>query len=234
MKLIEQNSNSNYLNDLKQLIKQFSDVFHVEGDRMTVNNFYKQSLRIADKTPTYIKNYRQFFTEREEVEKQVSNLLDNNLIEPSMSNYNSPILLVPKKGNTKKWRMCIDYRQVNKKLIADKYPLPRIEDILDNLGRAKFFSVLDLNAGFHQVPLEEKSRDITSFSTNSGAYRWKVLPFGLNVAPNSFSRMMAIAFSGLTPFQCFLYIDDVIVTGCSVAHHLQNLESVFKVCRKYN
>lgn len=91
MKLITKNSNQLYLNDLKPLIKEFNDIFHVEGDKMTVNNFYKQHLRIVDNTPTYIKNYRQAQVEKEEVEKQVQKLLKNNLIEPSMSNCNSPI-----------------------------------------------------------------------------------------------------------------------------------------------
>lgn len=100
--------------------------------------------------------------------------------------------------------MCIDYRNVNKKLIADKYPLPRIDDISDGLGRSIFFTVIDLYNGFHQIPVHESSRDITAFSTEQGSFRWKVLPFGLNVSPNSFSRMMNIAFSGLTPEKAFI------------------------------
>ncbi|XP_067622234.1 retrovirus-related Pol polyprotein from transposon 412 isoform X2 [Eurosta solidaginis] len=130
--------------------------------------------------------------------------------------------------------MCVDFRAVNKKLIADKFPLARVDDILDNLGRAKYFSTLDLFSGFHQIPLHPKSRDVTSFSTDRGAFRWKVLPFGLNIAPNSFSRMMSIAFSGISPNQAFMYIDDVIVIGCSETHHLKNLEKVFETCRKFN
>lgn len=75
---------------------------------------------------------------------------------------------------------------------------------------------------------------MTAFSTDKGAFQWKVLPFGINVAPNSFSRMMTLAFSGLPPENAFIYMDDIIVIGCSVKHHLQNLENVFAVCRKYN
>lgn len=125
--------------------------------------------------------------------------------------------------------MCIDYRKVNKKLIPDKFPFPRIDEILDNLGRAKYFSTIDLFSGFHQV-LEEKSRDITTFSTDKGSFRWKVLPFGLNVAPNSFSRMMTIALAGLPPEKAFLYI----VIGRTEKHHLQNLRAVFEILRNHN
>lgn len=99
--------------------------------------------------------------------------------------------------------MCIDYRQLNRKFIADKFPLPRIGEILDSLGRAKYFSCLDLFSGFHQIKLEKDSRELTSFTTESGTFQWKVLPFGLNVAPNSFCRMMSIAFSGLPPEKAF-------------------------------
>jgi len=104
--------------------------------------------------------------------------------------------------------------------LSDKFTLPRIDDILDQLGRAKYFSSLDLMSGFHQIELEKSSRDITSFSTNNGSYRCTRLPFGLKIAPNSFHRMMTIAFSGLEPSQAFLYMDDLIVIGCSEKHIL--------------
>lgn len=227
----------NYIKkDLIDLCQKYEDVFALKTDKMTINNFYTQKLRIRDEEPVYVKNYRLPQSHKEEINKQVNKLLQDSLIEPSCSNYNSPLILVPKPmlGGEKRWRMCVDYRLVNKKLIADKYPLPRIDEILDGLGRAKFFSVLDLFSGFHQIPLEESSRDITSFSTPEGSFRWKVLPFGLNVSPNSFSRMMSLAFAGASQVQYFLYMDDIIVIGNSVKHHLKNLQSIFEICRKKN
>lgn len=221
---------------LMPICEQYADIFSLKDDKMTVNNFYEQSFRLTDSSPVYIKNYRLPHTQREEINRQVQNLLDNNLIEASSSNFNSPLILVPKKSSDdqKKYRMCVDYRAVNRKLIADKFPLPRIDDILDNLGRAKHFSIIDLFSGFHQIPLQQDSRDITAFSTDKGSFRWKVLPFGLNVAPNSFSRMMSIAFSGLMPNKAFLYVDDIIIVGCSKQHHLNNLKDVFEILRKHN
>lgn len=159
---------------------------------MSLNNFYTQNLQIKYTKSVYIKNYRLPYSQKEEVRKQVNNLL-----------------------------IC-------------KYPLPRIENILDRLGRAKYFSVIDLYSGFHQVPFETNSRDTTSFSTDEGSFRWKVLPFGLNISSNSFSRMMNLAFPGLPPDKMFVYIDDIIITGCSEAHHVANLEDVFAICRKSN
>lgn len=219
-----------------ELCMKYSDIFALPEDKMTTNNFYEQRLRAKDEFPVYVKNYRLPKVQKDEINEQVSKLLANDLIEPSVSPFNSPLILVPKKSNDgkKKWRMCVDYRMLNKQLIADKYPLPRIDEILDNLGRAKYFSIVDLQAGFWQIPIEKNSREMTAFSTEKGAFQWKVLPFGLNIAPNSFSRMMAIAFSGLPPENAFIYMDDLVVIGCSIKHHLDNLENVFKVCRKYN
>lgn len=236
LKIIEQNVPNYAKEKLLPLCAEFADVFALETDRMTTNNFYSQKLRMKDNTPVYIKNYRTPHSHKSEIDAQVAALLKNNFIEPSTSEFNSPIILVPKpmlNGKTR-WRMCLDYRQINKKLVADKFPLPRIDEILDSLGRAKCFSVLDLFQEFHQVPLDPESRDVTSFNTSSGSYRWKVLPFGLNVSPNSFSRMMSISFAGIPPDQAFLYLDDVIVIGHNEHTHLSNLRSVFQILRKRN
>lgn len=203
---------------------------------MTTNKFYTQKLRTKTDDPVYVRNYRLPKTQKDEIDRQVSKLLEDDLIEPSTSSCNSPLILVPKKSlnGEKKWRMCVDYRMLNKNLVADKFPLPRIDEILDSLGRAKHFSILNLFAGFWQIPIEPDSWEMTAFSTDRGAYQWKVLPFGINVAPNSFSRMMALAFSGLPPENAFIYMDDLIVIGTLVKNHLINLENVFKTCRKYN
>lgn len=236
IKIISKNLNDTSPPELISLCSKYNDVFGLETDPMTVNNFYTQTLRVKDPEPVYIKNYRLPHAQKTEIDTQINKLLENDVIEPSHSSYNSPIILVPKKSvdGKKKYRLCIDYRKVNQKLIADKYPLPRIDEILDGLGTAKYFSVIDLVSGFHQIPISKESRDITSFSVPSGSYRWKVLPFGLNVSPNSFSRMMSIAFSGLIPLLCFLYMDDIIVIGRSMRHHLKNLEKIFQTCRAYN
>jgi len=227
-----------FKSDLTKLCTEYSDIFGLETETISANNFYKQKLRLNDKTPVYIKNYRMPESQKPEIQRQVDKLIKDGIVEPSISEYNSPLLLVPKKSlpnsEEKRWRLVVDYRQINKKLLADKFPLPRIEDILDQLGRAKYFSCLDLMSGFHQIELDERSRNITSFSTSTGAYRYTRLPFGLKIAPNSFQRMMTLAFSGLTPSQAFLYMDDLVVIGCSEKHMLKNLTDVFKLCRQHN
>lgn len=234
--IIAQSSPGHAFNKLYTLCEEFSDIFHLEGDMPSINNFYQQKLNLSDNSPVFTRNYRLPQTQKAEINSLVNKLLNENLIELSTANYNSPLILVPKKSvdGTPKYRMCVDYRKLNRKLIPDRFPLPRVEDIFDNLGRAKYFSVMDLQAGFHQIGLDENSRKYTTFSTDTGMYQWKVLPFGLSVAPSSFSRMMALAFSNLSPEHCFSYMDDLIVIGFSDENHISNLRRVFETCRRYN
>lgn len=220
---------------LSQLLKNYEDIFHLTGDRLQTNNFYSQSINLADNIPVYVPNYKQIYSQQPEINSQITQMLNDGIIEPSVSHFNSPILLVPKKSDTdKKWRLVVDFRQLNKKLMGDKFPLPRIDSILDQLGRAKYFTTLDLMSGFHQIPLEPKSRKYTAFSSSTGHYQFTRLPFGLNISPNSFQRMMTIALSGLSPECAFVYVDDIVVIGCSIDHHLANLQKVFQRLREYN
>lgn len=225
-----------FANHKTELCLEYVDIFALSKDKASTNNFYTQKLNLTDNEPVYQPNYRLPHAQKEIIRSEIQKLMDNDQIEPSLSSYNSPLLLVPKKSidGKKKYRMVIDYRGVNRKLVPDKFPLPRIDDILDSLGNAKYFSVIDLNAGFHQVPIAPESRPITSFSFDNSHHQWKVLPFGLSVSPNSFSRMMSTIFRGVPLDTCFLYIDDIIVIGRSKKHHLKNLRTVFERCRKYN
>lgn len=151
------------------------------------------------------------------------------LLPLSIISYLYASFLVPTKSTNgqKKWRMVVDFKRLNEKVIPDKYPLPRIDTFLDSLGSAKFFSILDLYGGFYQVKLNEKSRYLTAFCTERGIFQWKVLPFGLKISPNSFCRMMQTAFAGLGPDRAFIYMDDIIVIGKTEDHHLENLKRVF-------
>lgn len=222
-------------NTLKPILKEFADIFHLNDDILSVNNFYKQQISLNDPSPVYIKNYRLPESQRDEINKQVEKLIDEKLIEASTSPYNSPLLLVPKKSldGEKKWRLVVDFRQLNKKIVDDKFPLTRLDDILDNLGRSKYFSTLDLTSSFHQIELHPDSRHLTAFSTNKGHYQFKRLPFGLKISTNSFQRMLSIALAGLDT-EAFLYVDDIIIFGCSINHHNSNLIKIFQRLRKYN
>lgn len=234
--LLKKNIPNHIRNDVLSLCKEFSDIFHLPDDKATVNNFYTQKLNLKDTTPVYVKNYRLPHHQKQEIEAQVHQLLKNELIEMSTSPFNSPLIVVPKKSDTpeKKWRVCVDYKKLNKNLVPDKFPLARIDEIHDSLGRARYFSIMDLQSGYHQIPLDEDSRQYTAFSTDKGFFQWKVLPFGLNIAPSSFTRMMTLAFTGLNPERVLIYMDDLIVIGFSEKQHMSNLKKVFETCQKYN
>lgn len=223
-------------NKLLPLCNEFAHIFHLSGDEPSVNNFYKAKLLLKDSEPVYTRNYRLPQSQKAEIKSQVNKLLEKDLIELSVSDYSSPLIVVPKKSTEgqRKWRLCVDYKKLNQKLINDKFPLPRMDDIFDSLGKAQFFSIMDLESGYHQIELENDSRKYTAFTTDRGHYQFKVLPFGLSIAPSSFNRMMSIAFSGLSPDIAFTYMDDLIVIGFSEKNHIQNLRKVFETCSKFN
>jgi hypothetical protein len=224
------------INSIKNICKEHSSIFALKDDKLSTNNFYEQKIRLEDGTPVFTKNYRIPHNQKKIINSQVQEMLQNDIVEDSVSPFNSPLLLVPKKGSADQaeWRLVIDFRKLNKKVIGDKFPLPRIEEILDQLGRAKYFSILDLKAGYHQIPISKESRECTAFSSDLGHFQFKRLPFGLKVSGNSFQRMMAIAMAGLTPESAFLYVDDLVVFGCSQQHHNSNLIKVFERLENYN
>lgn len=149
-------------------------------------------------------------------------LLDKNIVEPSASPYNSLVWIVPKKPDSsgnKRWRMVIDYRKLNDKTIGDAYPLPNICDILDQLGSAKYFSILDLANGFHQIPMNPADTHKTAFSTPHGHYQFSRMPFGLKNAPATFQRLMDQVLTGLQGTELFVYMDDIVIYASSLREH---------------
>lgn len=162
------------------------------------------------------------------LKKEIENLLAKRIIRPSTSEFNSPAWCVPKKGDngTSTLRMVIDYRKLNEITEFENYPLPRIDEILDKLGDAKCFSVMDLVSGYHQVPIKDDDIYKTGFSVFGKHYEFVKLAFGLQTAAQSFQKLMNDCLDELVGTSCYVYLDDIIVYGRTRQEHDNNLKAV--------
>ena len=152
-------------------------------------------------------------------------MLDAGIIEPSNSEWASPIVLVQKKDGT--MRFCMDYQKLNSVAEAGAYPMPRLDELIDDLGSAKFISTLDLTRGYWQVPVEAKSRPRTAFTTPFGHYQFKVMPVALHGDPAMFQRLMDLVLVGQQVYSA-AYIDDVVLRSATCPEHLTHLRTVFE------
>lgn len=169
---------------------------------------------------------------QQSAEQQVSESLQNGIATRSHSSWASPIVMVRKKDGT--YRLCIDYRALNDRTITDAYPLPRIQDTLDTLANAKWFSTLDLTSGYWQVELTPRARRAAAFCTRNGLFEWNVMPFGLCNAPATFQRLMDRVLAGMQWETCLVYLDDIIVLAKDVPEMLQRLSQVFQRLKQAN
>ena len=163
-------------------------------------------------------------------------MLEDKIIQSSQSPWNFPILIVPKKldaSGKRKWRICVYFRKLNDITVGDSFPLPNIQDILDKLGRARYFSALDRASGYWQVLLAEEDGVKTAFSTMTGHYEYLRMPFGLKSAPSTFQRFMNQVFLGLIGTRCFVYMDDLIVFGETLQEHHERLREIFERLRQF-
>ncbi len=175
--------------------------------------------------------YRYSPTQNAEINTQIAEMLQHNIIENSKSPYASPALLVKKKDAS--WRFCIDFRSLNAITLEDNFPLPRIESMLDKLGQAKFFSVLDLASGYWQVPIKQSDRYKTAFIVPEGTYQFTVMPFGVRNAPALFTRLMSDVLKPVEKFS-MSYIDDIIIYSRTVEDHIDHIVSVLKALESAN
>ncbi|XP_067309059.1 uncharacterized protein [Pseudorasbora parva] len=214
------------------LLDRFSSVFSKSEGDLGCTHLVQHEIPVLDNAPVRQRYRRLPPSQYEQVKTHISELLEQGVVRPSCSPYSSPIVVVQKKDGS--IRLCVDYRQLNAKTRKDAYPLPRIEESLDALTGAKWFSTLDLASGYNQVPVVERDKEKTAFCTPFGLFEYNRMPFGLCNAPGTFQRLMERIFGDQRFQSLLLYLDDIVIFSGSFEQHLQRLEMVLRRLQQNN
>ena len=205
--------------DMKKLLFEFQHLF---PDVPSCTTCIYHDIDMGSATPCKQHSNRVNPIKLESLQKEVEYMLKNNIIEPSQSEWSSPCVLVPKSDGT--FWFCTDFRKLNVVTKADSYPLPRVEDCIDHVGKAQYVTTLDLLKGYWQIPLTERAKRLSAFVTSKGLYQYRVMLFGMRNAPATFQRMINQIVGGLDG--CEAYIDDVIVYCNTWKEHLTQLQGL--------
>ena len=219
--------------ECRDLIQEFSDVFPEKlpyGLPPDRGDAHAIELEPGSKPP-FQSIYHQSPAELKEVEKQLRELIDAGHIRPSKSPFGAPILFVKKKEGT--LRMCMDYRALNKITIKNRYPLPRIDELLDKLNGARYFTKIDLRSGYHQIRVQPTDVHKTAFRTRYGHFEFTVMPFGLTNAPATFQESMNNILREFLDQFVVVYLDDILIFSRTKEEHGQHLRKVLGVLRRH-
>ncbi|GJP54527.1 hypothetical protein CLOM_g13607, partial [Closterium sp. NIES-68] len=217
---------------IKELLKEFQDILpdDLPNELPPYRTHQHEIVEEPGSKPTFRAPYRLSPTELTDMKKQIEYLLAKGLIRPSTSPYSAPVLFTPKPDGS--LRMCIDYRALNKQTIKNKYPIPRIDDLLDQLRGATVFSKLDLRSGYWQIRMADNSIHKTAFRTRYGSYEYLVMPFGLTNAPATFQAKMNHILRPLLDECVVVYLDDILIYPCDMKQHVKHLRRVFEIIRR--
>ncbi|PIK36703.1 putative transposon Ty3-I Gag-Pol polyprotein [Apostichopus japonicus] len=221
-------STGNYDQDCKiaMLLKENAEAFALGEFDLGFCDLIPHEIRVSSETPIRLPYRRIPPVKMDEVKTLLNDLMDKDIIRRSSSPYASPVVLVPKKSGA--LRLCIDYRQLNSVTVKDSFPLPRIEETLQALGGAKFFSSLDLSHGYFQVAMHPESIHRTAFRVPWGLFEFNRMPQGLCNSPSTFQRLMEFIFGDINLTQVVLYLDDILVFSSTFEEHLARLKVVFQ------
>ena len=212
------------------LLMSYGDIFAENADDVGRTKHTEHRIDTGTNPPIRQTPRRIPAARKEKAHILLQDMLRKGTIRPSKSPWSSPIVLVQKKNGS--LRFCVDYRKLNAVTRKDAYPLPRVDDTLDTLAGAQWFTTLDLISGYWQVEVKEDDREKTAFSTPDGLFEFNVMPFGLCNAPATFQRLMDAVFAGVQWNSCLVYLDDIIILGRTFEEHLCNLHHVFSRLRE--
>lgn len=217
--------------ELIKLFNKYEDCIAKSINSLGKVNNFEMSINLSDDKPIHFRPYRVPYSDREIMRKTIEELIQGGIIRDSGSAYASPALLVNKKDGEK--RLCIDYRALNRITVKDKYPMPRIEDLIDRLKGYTYFTSLDLKCGYYQIKMEDASIHKTAFTTEDGHYEFLRLPFGLVNAPSYFQQMINKILGNLRFDRVISYLDDLLLLGATIDENIELLEIVLKKFREH-
>ncbi|KAK1422205.1 hypothetical protein QVD17_25165 [Tagetes erecta] len=228
--VVDTTKNTKRLEDIP-VVQDFPDVFPEDLSGIPPDREVEFRIDLVpDAKPIAKAPYRLAPTEMQELMTQLQDLLDKGFIRPSISPWGAPVLFVKKKDGS--LRMCIDYRELNKVTIKNRYPLPRIDDLFDQLQGASWFSKIDLRSGYHQLKIRDEDIPKTAFRTRYGHYEFLVMSFGLTNAPAAFMDLMNRVCRPMLDRSVIVFIDDILIYSRSEAEHAIHLREVLETLRR--
>lgn len=221
----ESDLTDNQKDNLVEFLLKNKDIFAKDASELGLTNLGSMNIDTGNHPPVRMRPYRVSPQIKQEISRQIHDMLDHDIIRPSTSAYASPVVMVKKKSG--EYRFAVDYRRLNAITTTINYPLPRFEDVIDMVGNAKYFSTMDLVSGFWQIPIAPESRHKTAFISHEGLFEFNRVPFGLKNSPVVFQHIMETALRGLHYRNVLVYIDDIIVFSKDFDSHIENLQEVF-------
>lgn len=195
-------------------------------------SYAEHSINTGNSAPIATTPYRMTPEKRQKLRDELDKMLENNIIEDSESPWAAPVVMIPKKDG--KIRVCIDYRQLNAVTTADRYPLPRIDDLLHEAKSSGYMTTMDLQSGYWQIAVNATDQEKTAFIRPFGLFQFTRMPFGLKNAPATFQRMMNRFKNGLTHISILVYLDDIIIRSETFDQHIRDLNDVFLHLKQFN
>ena len=216
------------------ILHQYSDVFPEDLPKcLPPKRFIEHKIKLQpNSSPTFRNHHRLSPQDMDELKVHLKDLLDHGFIREAHSPYGAPILFAKKAGEVKR-RLCIDYRDLNRITIKDRYPLPRVDELIDRLFGAKYFTKLDLRSGYHQVRVAEEDIQKTAFNTRYGQFEYLVVPFGLTSAPSTFMALMNHILNPYLDKFAIAYLDDVLIYSKTLEEHQQHVCTILDEFRKH-